>query len=127
MRILCAPWQATHYSSVYRGSAAFCFRLKPLTCATRERVRVTLKAEKPAHEKKIAFCKVDWDLCAKDTLAHDMRIPRRSTFVPFMGRKEVGRIVTGAARTDIEAFLETGLAVGRMPRLALAVGNEHRF
>lgn len=66
------------------------------------------------------------DLCATDILTQDMRIPRRSIFVLFMARKEVGRIVTGAAKTDIEAFLETGLAVGRMPRMALAVGNEHK-
>jgi thioredoxin 1 len=80
------------------------------TCAAQERVLGALKAENPAYEQTIAFYKVDWDLYAKDTLAKDLRIPRRSTLVVLKGRKELGRIVAGTSKEDIKALLDTALA-----------------
>ena len=80
------------------------------TCAAQERVLAALKAENPAYEQTIAFYKVDWDLYAKDTLAKDLQIPRRSTLVALKGRKELGRIVAGTSKEDIKALLDTALA-----------------
>jgi thiol-disulfide isomerase/thioredoxin len=81
------------------------------TCATQERVLAALKAENPAYEQKIVFYKVDWDVYGKDTLAKDLRIPRRSTLVLLKGREELGRIVAGTSRADIKALLDEALAV----------------
>lgn len=80
------------------------------TCAAQERVLAALKAENPAYEQKIVFYKVDWDLYAKDTLAKDLRIPRRSTLVLLKGRDELGRIVAGTSKADIQALLDRALA-----------------
>ena len=80
------------------------------TCAAQERVLAALKAENPAYEQTIAFYKVDWDLYAKDTLAKDLQIPRRSTLVVLKGRMELGRIVAGTSKEDIQALLDTALA-----------------
>lgn len=79
------------------------------TCAAQERVLAALKAENPTYEEKIVFYKVDWDLYAKDSLAKDLRIPRRSTLVLLKGRKELGRIVAGTSKADIQALLDMAL------------------
>lgn len=79
------------------------------TCAAQERVLAALKAENPTYEEKIVFYKVDWDLYAKDSLAKDLRIPRRSTLVLLKGRKELGRIVAGTSKADIQALLDLAL------------------
>ncbi|MDZ4087098.1 MAG: thioredoxin family protein [Tabrizicola sp.] len=79
------------------------------TCAAQERVLAALKAENPTYEEKIVFYKVDWDLYAKETLAKDLRIPRRSTLVLLKGRKELGRIVAGTSKADIQALLDMAL------------------
>lgn len=81
------------------------------TCATQERVLAALKAENPAYEQKIVFYKVDWDVYGQDTLAKDLRIPRRSTLVLLKGREALGRIVAGTSRADIKALLDEALAV----------------
>ena len=81
------------------------------TCAAQERVLAALKAENPAYEQKIVFYKIDWDVYSQDTLAKDLRIPRRSTLVLLNGREEVGRIVAGTAKADIKALLDKALAL----------------
>jgi thioredoxin 1 len=80
------------------------------TCASQERVLEALKAENPAYEKAIAFYKVDWDVYSKDTLAKELNIPRRSTIVLLKGREEIGRIVAGTSKAEIQALLDKGLA-----------------
>lgn len=80
------------------------------TCAAQERVLAALKAGNPTYEEKIVFYKVDWDLYAKDSLAKDLRIPRRSTLVLLKGREELGRIVAGTSKADIQALLDLALA-----------------
>jgi thiol-disulfide isomerase/thioredoxin len=80
------------------------------TCAAQERVLAALKAENPAYEKNILFYKVDWDLYGRDTLATDLRIPRRSTLVLLKGREELGRIVAGTSTAEIKALLDKGIA-----------------
>jgi thiol-disulfide isomerase/thioredoxin len=79
------------------------------TCAAQERILATLKAENPAYAQKIVFFKVDWDAYGKDTLATDLRIPRRSTLVLLKGREELGRIVAGTSKADIQALLDKAL------------------
>lgn len=80
------------------------------TCAAQERVLSALKAENPAYAQNIVFFKVDWDTYGKDTLATDLRIPRRSTLVLLKGREELGRIVAGTSKADIQALLDRALA-----------------
>jgi thiol-disulfide isomerase/thioredoxin len=80
------------------------------TCAAQERVLDALKAENPAYEQGIVFYKVDWDLYSKDTLAKDLKIPRRSTLVLLKGREELGRIVAGTGKAEIKALLDKALA-----------------
>lgn len=80
------------------------------TCAAQERVLTALKAETPAYEQTIAFYKIDWDVYAKDTLAQELRIPRRSTLVLLKGREELGRIVAGTSKAEIKALLDKALA-----------------
>jgi thiol-disulfide isomerase/thioredoxin len=80
------------------------------TCAAQERLLDALKAENPAYEQRIVFYKVDWDLYSKDTLAKDLKIPRRSTLVLLKGREELGRIVAGTGKAEIKALLDKALA-----------------
>ena len=80
------------------------------TCAAQERALTALKAENPAYEQKIAFFVVDWDEFGNDTLAKDLRIPRRSTLVLLKGREELGRIVAGTSKAEIKALLDQALA-----------------
>lgn len=80
------------------------------TCAAQERVLSALKAETPAYEQTITFYKIDWDVYAKDTLAKDLRIPRRSTLVLLKGREELGRIVAGTSKAEIKSLLDKALA-----------------
>jgi len=82
------------------------------TSAAQKRVLAALEAENPGYEQKIAFYKIEWDVCGKDTRTMDPKIPRRSTLVLFKVRKELGRIVAGTSRIDIKALLEIGLAAG---------------
>ncbi len=79
------------------------------TCAAQERVLAALRAENPAYERQITFFVVDWDAYGKDTLAKDLRIPRRSTLVLLKGRKELGRIVAGTSKAEIKALLDKAL------------------
>ena len=79
------------------------------TCAAQERVLAALRAENPAYEQQITFFIVDWDVYGKDTLAKDLRIPRRSTLVLLKGREELGRIVAGTSKAEIKALLDKGL------------------
>jgi thioredoxin 1 len=79
------------------------------TCAAQKRVLAQLRNENPAYGKKITFFVVDWDAYGKDTLAKDLRIPRRSTLVLLKGRKELGRIVAGTSKPEIKALLDKAL------------------
>lgn len=80
------------------------------TCAAQERVLQALTTENPAYGQAIAFVKVDWDSHGRGPLAQKLRIPRRSTLVLLKGEEELGRIVAGTARSQIEALLDQGLA-----------------
>ncbi|SPF79141.1 hypothetical protein ALP8811_03078 [Aliiroseovarius pelagivivens] len=79
------------------------------TCAAQERVINALKAENPAYNDAITFIDVDWDKHGKSKLAKSLRIPRRSTLVVLKGDEELGRIVAGTSKADIQALMDTAL------------------
>lgn len=80
------------------------------TCAAQERVLAQLKAENPAYEAKIAFFVVDWDKYGQGELSKSLNIPRRSTLVALKGRSELGRIIAGTSKSDIQALLDLAFA-----------------
>jgi thioredoxin 1 len=80
------------------------------TCAAQERVLADLRAANPAYAQNIAFFIVDWDLHGTGPLAQGLAIPRRSTLVALKGREELGRIIAGTSRSDIQALLDLALA-----------------
>lgn len=80
------------------------------TCAAQERALTTLKAENPVYEENILFFIINWDLYADGLLSTGLQIPRRSTLVALRGRTELGRIVAGTRKADIQALLDTARA-----------------
>lgn len=80
------------------------------TCAAQGRVLTQLRAQNPAYDEKITFFVVDWDVYGKDSLSSELRIPRRSTLVLLQGRKELGRVVAGTSKAEIQALLDKALA-----------------
>lgn len=80
------------------------------TCAAQERVIDALRNENPAYDKAISFVAVDWDEYGKGRLAKDLKIPRRSTLVLLRGEDELGRIVAGTGKAQIQALLDLALA-----------------
>ena len=79
------------------------------TCAAQARVLAALKAENPAYEAEVTFIDVNWDTYADDPLTQSLNIPRRSTLVVLRGNQELGRIVAGTARDDIQALMDVAL------------------
>ena len=80
------------------------------TCATQDRVISDLRAANPAYDAQITFITVDWDKYADSDLSKALKIPRRSTLVALKGETELGRIVAGTARKEIEALMDLALA-----------------
>lgn len=83
------------------------------TCAAQERVIGGLKSDNPEYAENIAFVNVDWDNYADDDLSIRLRIPRRSTLVVLKGEEELGRIVAGTSRSQIQALMDTALAAAK--------------
>jgi thiol-disulfide isomerase/thioredoxin len=79
------------------------------TCAAQERVITALKAENPAYEASVTFINIDWDTYSRDPLTVSLNIPRRSTLVVLKGEAELGRIVAGTARSDIQGLMDLAL------------------
>lgn len=79
------------------------------TCAAQQRAISALKDAKPAYEETLTFVSVDWDQHRNGDLARRLNIPRRSTLVVLKGDQELGRIVAGTSRAQIEGLLETAL------------------
>lgn len=80
------------------------------TCRTQERHIEALRAENPAYDAAMTFIRVDWDTYGRGELAQRLQIPRRSTLVLLRGDQELGRIVAGTSRSDIQALMDLGLA-----------------
>ena len=79
------------------------------TCAAQERVINALLEANPAYEKNVVFVNVDWDQFKGAELTKSLNIPRRSTLVVLKGDKELGRIVAGTSKNDIQALMDTAL------------------
>lgn len=80
------------------------------TCRRQERVIQELRASNPAYDEGITFIRVDWDAFGRGELSQRLAVPRRSTLILLRGDRELGRIVAGTRRDDIQALLDVGLA-----------------
>lgn len=80
------------------------------TCARQERIIDELRTGNPAYNENIEFVRVDWDVYSNDPVSTSRNIPRRSTLIVLKGDQELGRIVAGTSRADIQALLDTGLS-----------------
>jgi len=58
----------------------------------------------------VTFIDVDWDAYGDSDLAQRLNIPRRSTLVVLRGDQELGRIVAGTSRADIQALMDVALS-----------------
>lgn len=79
------------------------------TCAAQGRTISALLGANPKYEENIVFIQVDWDQHSRSKLARDLKIPRRSTLVALKGDQELGRIVAGTSRKQIQGLLDTAL------------------
>ncbi|MGR3491892.1 MAG: thioredoxin family protein [Shimia sp.] len=79
------------------------------TCRSQERTIASLRSENPAYDA-ITFVRVDWDEYGRSAISQELAIPRRSTLVVLSDGQELGRIVAGTRREDIQALLDTALA-----------------
>ena len=80
------------------------------TCASQKRTMAALRGENPAYDEAITFVYMDWDLHRSSDLANELEIPRRSTLVALKGDAELGRIVAGTSRADIQALMDAALS-----------------
>ncbi|MEM9975586.1 MAG: thioredoxin family protein [Pseudomonadota bacterium] len=80
------------------------------TCRAQGRVISALLEENPAYGEAISFVSVDWDVHRGAELTQRLQIPRRSTLVVLKGEEELGRIVAGTRKADIQALMDTALA-----------------
>ncbi len=80
------------------------------TCAAQERVITTLRSDNPDYDRHILFVDIDWDLFQQDSLTRSLAIPRRSTLVVLKGDRELGRIVAGTSRSEIQELLDVALS-----------------
>ncbi len=80
------------------------------TCAAQERVIDALRQANPAYDKAVTFINVDWDQHSKSELARSLKIPRRSTLVALKGDTELGRIVAGTSKSQIQELMDLALA-----------------
>ena len=78
------------------------------TCKAQERVLDALQAENEAYNG-IQILRVDWDTHRSGPLVATLEIPRRSTLVMMQGEDELGRIVAGTSRSQIQALMDLGL------------------
>ena len=79
------------------------------TCRAQKRVINALLDENAAYSDAITFIAVDWDLHGRSDLVQRYNVPRRSTLIALKGDRELGRIVAGTSRRDIQALLDAAL------------------
>lgn len=80
------------------------------TCRSQMRTIEALRGENPAYDEGLRFVNVNWDQYSGSELARRLNIPRRSTLVLLRGEAELGRIVAGTSRRDIQALMDLGLS-----------------
>ena len=79
------------------------------TCKAQERAITALRTANPAYDQALTFVRVDWDDFGSHVVATSRNIPRRSTLLVLKGDEELGRIVAGTRKSDIQALMDTGL------------------
>lgn len=79
------------------------------TCKRQERVLSELRAANPEFDAHITFVRVDWDDYGSAEVATSRNIPRRSTLLILKGDEELGRVVAGTSKGQIEELLRLGL------------------
>jgi len=79
-----------------------------ITCRTQDKIIAQFQNQDPKF-LDVTIVRVDWDDPASKKVIAANRIPRRSTLVVFKGKKELGRLVAGTYKTEIEKLLELGL------------------
>ncbi|MEM7240660.1 MAG: thioredoxin family protein [Pseudomonadota bacterium] len=80
------------------------------TCKVQEGRIAALKDENPAYAENITFFRVDWDEFGRAPVSTDRNIPRRSTLIVLKGDQELGRIVAGTGKKQIQKLMDTALA-----------------
>lgn len=80
------------------------------TCKAQGRVIEALLQENPAYGANVSFIKVDWDTYKNAAITVLHNIPRRSTLIVLKGDAELGRIVAGTGKADIQGLMDTALA-----------------
>ena len=78
------------------------------TCKAQERVITEIRAETDKYESMV-FVRVDWDEYGRAKVTTSRKIPRRSTLLVLKGNQELGRIVAGTSRADIQALMDKGV------------------
>ena len=79
------------------------------TCRAQERVINALKDENPAYAENITFIDIDWDEFGRSEIVDRYNVPRRSTLIALKGNQEIGRIVAGTSREDIQTLMDGAL------------------
>ncbi len=79
------------------------------TCRRQGRVINALRSENAAYDAAMTFVKVDWDTYKDHMVTQSRNIPRRSTLLVLRGDAELGRIVAGTSRGDIQSLMDAGL------------------
>lgn len=79
------------------------------TCRRQERVINALRGDNPGYDAAMTFVKVDWDTFKNDAVTTSRQIPRRSTLLVLRGDEELGRLVAGTSKDQIEALMNLGL------------------
>jgi len=80
------------------------------TCRAQQRALQALKSENPKYEQAISFYSINWDTHKSSDFAKSLRIPRRSTLVVLKGNQEIGRIVAGTGKKQIQDLMDAGLS-----------------
>ncbi len=83
------------------------------TCAAQEREIGSLRGENAAYNENITFIRVDFDDYRRHEVSTSRKIPRRSTLIVLKGDEELGRIVAGTSREDIQTLMETALTAAK--------------
>ncbi|MBL4806399.1 MAG: thioredoxin family protein [Rhodobacteraceae bacterium] len=79
------------------------------TCKAQGRTIDALRDDNPDFSAAMQFVRVDWDTYGREDVTTSRNIPRRSTLIVLRGDAELGRIVAGTRRADIQALLELGV------------------
>lgn len=78
------------------------------TCKAQERTITGIRATTDKYENMV-FVRVDWDEYGRHAVTTSRKIPRRSTLLVLRGSDELGRIVAGTRKADIQALMDLGI------------------